>query len=118
MRECTRRTHILITLRRFKGEETCGRYNLHGIRRRGPAKIDFGYGTERRNMMTKSDTIADIMRINPTVNSAFLAEFAADQLSEYLHRLSDLSAPKSKQGAANFSHSTMRHTAAVAAGAA
>jgi len=69
-------------------------------------------------MMTKSDTIADIMRINPTVNSAFLAEFAADQLKEYLHRLSGLSVPKSSQGAANFSRSTMRHSAAITAGAA
>jgi hypothetical protein len=69
-------------------------------------------------MMTKSDTIAEIMRINPTVNSAFLAEFAADQLSEYLGRLSGLSVPKSSQGHANFSRSTMRRSAAVAAGAA
>ena len=69
-------------------------------------------------MMTKSDTIADIMRINPTVNSAFLAEFAADQLKEYLHRLSGLSAPKSSQDAMNFSRSTMRHSAAITAGAA
>jgi hypothetical protein len=69
-------------------------------------------------MMTKSDTIADIMRINPTVNSAFLAEFAADQLKEYLHRLSGLSVPKSSQGAANFPRSTMRQSATVAAGAA
>ena len=69
-------------------------------------------------MMTKSDTIADIMRINPTVNSAFLAEFAADQLNEYLRRLGGLSMPKSSQGAANFSRSTMRQSAAVATGAA
>jgi hypothetical protein len=69
-------------------------------------------------MMTKSDTIADIMRINPTVNSAFLAEFAADQLNEYLRRLSGLSVPKSSQGPANFSRSTMRHTATITAGAA
>ena len=68
-------------------------------------------------MMTKSDTIADIMRINPTVNSAFLAEFAADQLNEYLQRLSGLSAPKSKQETANFSRSTMRHSTAVAGAA-
>jgi len=74
--------------------------------------------TERRIMMTKGDTIAEIMRINPTVNSAFLAEFAADQLSEYLHRLSGLSVPHSTHGTANFSRSTMRHSAAAAAGAA
>ena len=69
-------------------------------------------------MMTKSGTIAEIMRINPTVNSAFLAEFAADQLSEYLDRLSGLSAPEASPDTANFSRSTMRHSAAVAAGAA
>jgi len=69
-------------------------------------------------MMTKSDTILEIMRINPAVNSAFLAEFAADQLSEYLHRLRGLSVPKSSQGAVNFSRSSMRHSAGVTAGAA
>ena len=69
-------------------------------------------------MMTKSGTIAESMRIIPTVNSAFLAEFAVDQLSEYLERLSILSVPKSSQGVANFSRPTMRHSAAVAAGAA
>jgi len=69
-------------------------------------------------MMTKSDTLTEIMRINPRVNSAFLAEFAADQLSEYLYRLRGLSVPKSSQSSANFSHPTMRHSAAVAVGAA
>jgi len=69
-------------------------------------------------MMTKSDTIAEIMRINPTVNSAFLAEFGADQLGEYLSRLSGLSVPKSTHGAVNFSPTAMRHSVAVAAGAA
>jgi hypothetical protein len=69
-------------------------------------------------MMTKSDTIAEIMRINPTVNSAFLAEFSADQLSEYLQRLGGLSVPRTSHGAANFPRSTTRHSAAVAAGAA
>ncbi len=69
-------------------------------------------------MMTKSDTISEIMRINPTVNSAFLAEFGADELNEYFNRLRGLSAPKSSQGPANFSRSTMRHSAAVTAGAA
>lgn len=69
-------------------------------------------------MTTKSDTIAEIMRINPAVNSAFLAEFAADELGEYLHRLSGLSAPKSSHPTANFPRSTMRDSAPVAAGAA
>ena len=118
MREEVLRGRMDATCRRFKGEETCGRYNLRGIRRRGSATIYFGQGTERRNMMTKSDTISEIMRINPTVNSAFLAEFAANQLSEYLNRLSGLTVPKSSQGAANFSRSTVRHSPAVTAGAA
>ena len=69
-------------------------------------------------MMTKSDTIADIMRINPTVNSAFPAGSAADQLKEYLHRLSGLSVPKSSQDAANFPRSAMHHSEAITAGAA
>ena len=68
-------------------------------------------------MMTKSDTIAEIMRINPTVNSAFLAEFAADQLNEYLHRLSGLSLPQSSHGTANFSRSERRQPALTAGAA-
>lgn len=69
-------------------------------------------------MMTKNNAIAEIMRINPTVNLAFLAEFAADQLSEYLDRLSGLSVPPSSQDEENFSCSSIRHTAALTAGAA
>ena len=69
-------------------------------------------------MMTKSDTIAEIMRIDPTVNSAFLAEFSADQLSEYLQRLSGLSVLKTSCSASDLSRSSTRHSAAVAAGAA
>jgi len=42
MREEACRHRMDVTLRRFKGEETCGRYNLHGIRRRGSAKIEPG----------------------------------------------------------------------------
>ena len=68
-------------------------------------------------MMTKSGTIAEIMRFNPTVSSAFLAEFAADELNEYLHRISGLSMPQFSQCAAKFSRSA-RHQPALAAGAA
>ena len=67
--------------------------------------------------MTKSDTMAEIVRINPTVSAAFLAEFSAEQLSEYLHRLAGLSAPKSSYPAMPFSRS-IRRQAVVAAGAA
>jgi hypothetical protein len=67
--------------------------------------------------MTKSDTMAEIVRINPTVSAAFLAEFSAEQLSEYLDRLAGLSAPKSSYPALPFAPSTRRQ-AAVAAGAA
>jgi len=41
-------------------------------------------------MMSKSDTIAEIMRHNPTVREAFLAEFDTDELREYLQRLTSL----------------------------
>lgn len=118
MREDVVRNCIDATGWRFKGEETSGRYNLtwHSPARFGDDATR--QGTERRNMMTKSGTISEIMRINPTVNSAFLAEFAADQLSEYLDRLSRLSAPKVSPDTANLTRSTMRPHATVAAGAA
>jgi hypothetical protein len=116
VRENQRHERIRMAFRRFKSDEIGDRYNLHGIRRRGSATSQ--RKKTERNMMTKSDTIAEIMRINPTVNSAFLAEFAADQLNEYLQRLSGLSVPQSSYGAADFLRSTMRHSAAVAAGAA
>jgi hypothetical protein len=41
-------------------------------------------------MKTKSDTIAEIMQLNPTVGAAFLSEFNNDDLVLYLRRLSDL----------------------------
>jgi hypothetical protein len=41
-------------------------------------------------MMTKGDTIAEIMRLNPSVGATFLSEFNNDQLARYLRRLSDL----------------------------
>ena len=68
-------------------------------------------------MMTKSDTLSEIMRINPTVSAAFLAGFSAEQLGEYLHRLAGLSAPKGSCPAMQLSPST-RCQPAVAAGAA
>ena len=118
MRESAHAAYDFIAVRRFKGDETGDRYNLRCIRRRGSATILPGKETERRNVMTKSDTIAEIMRINPTVNSAFLADFPAEQLSEYLDRLSGLSMPKATHGTVSFSRSAMSHSGAVAAGAA
>ena len=41
-------------------------------------------------MTTKSDTIAEIMRLNPSVGAAFLSEFNKDDLALYLRRLSEL----------------------------
>ena len=38
MREEVFRSHLDVTCRRFKGEDSRGRYNLHGISRRGSAK--------------------------------------------------------------------------------
>jgi len=49
-------------------------------------------------MTTKSDTIAAIMRLNPSVGAAFLSEFSKDDLALYLRRLSELcdSRPRAK----------------------
>ena len=41
-------------------------------------------------MMTKSDTISEIMRLNPSVGATFLSEFTNDDLVRYLRRLRDL----------------------------
>ncbi len=38
-------------------------------------------------MMPKGDTIAAIVRLNRTVNPAFLAEFSNEELFKYLKRL-------------------------------
>lgn len=38
-------------------------------------------------MMTKNDTIAEIMALNPTARPSFLAEFANQDLDKYLRRL-------------------------------
>ncbi len=41
-------------------------------------------------MITKSETIAEIMFLNPTAGAAFLSEFNNDDLVRYLGRLRDL----------------------------
>ena len=41
-------------------------------------------------MMTKGETIAEIMQLNPSVGAPFLSEFNNDQLVRYLRRLRDL----------------------------
>ena len=38
-------------------------------------------------MMTKNDTIAEIMTLKPTAHPSFLAEFANQDLDKYLRRL-------------------------------
>ena len=43
-------------------------------------------------MMTKSDTIEAIRRLNPTANPDFLAGFSGDELYRYLDRLNGTSA--------------------------
>ncbi len=42
-------------------------------------------------MMTKSDTITEIMTLNPTVGAVFLADFSNEDLLHYLQRLRSLS---------------------------
>jgi hypothetical protein len=41
-------------------------------------------------MMTKGETMAEIMRLNPSVGATFLSEFSNEQLVRYLRRLHDL----------------------------
>lgn len=41
-------------------------------------------------MMTKGETISEIMQLNPSVGATFLSEFNNDQLVRYLRRLRDL----------------------------
>lgn len=48
-------------------------------------------------MITKSDTITEIMRLNPSVGATFLSEFTNDQLVRYLHRLRDLRKPTQRR---------------------
>ena len=45
-------------------------------------------------MMTKSDTIEAITRLNPTASPVFLAGFSSDDLASYLQRLSSTSKPQ------------------------
>ena len=42
-------------------------------------------------MMTKSDTIEAIQKLNPTATPGFLAGFPNDELARYLNRLSNMS---------------------------
>ncbi len=42
-------------------------------------------------MMTKSDTIEAIQKLNPTASPDFLAGFPNDELERYLDRLSNMS---------------------------
>lgn len=46
-------------------------------------------------MMTKSDTIDAIRRLNPTANPDFLAGFSSDELYRYLDRLTGASTRRS-----------------------
>ena len=41
-------------------------------------------------MMPKSDTITEIMKRNPSADPTFLSEFSANELDEYLGRLSSI----------------------------
>ena len=50
-------------------------------------------------MMTKSDTIAEIMTLNASVDAAFLAGFSKEDLINYLQRLRSLSSPCAFVGA-------------------
>lgn len=40
--------------------------------------------------MPKSDTISAIMRLNPTAQPQFLADFPSDDLDQYLDRLQEI----------------------------
>lgn len=57
-------------------------------------RLPYGVEDSRRrkrmepSIMTKSDTIEAIQRLNPTVRPDFLAEFSTDELVRYLDRLS------------------------------
>jgi hypothetical protein len=42
-------------------------------------------------MAPKSDTIEEIMRLNPTASPDFLAGFSREELARYLERLADAS---------------------------
>jgi hypothetical protein len=44
--------------------------------------------------MSKSDTIAAIVRLNPTVNPVFLSEFSGEELEAYRMRLEPVAAKR------------------------
>lgn len=48
----------------------------------------------RKKMTNTTETISEIIRLNPSASAAFLSQFGADELVEYLQRLSDLRAPR------------------------
>ena len=64
-------------------------------------------------MVTKSDTIAEIMRLNPSADAEFLSGFAIEALRDYLVRLR--SVPRIQQ---ILDESTMRPGMSAIAGAA
>ena len=64
-------------------------------------------------MVTKSDTIADIMRLNPSADAEFLSGFSVEALRDYLVRLR--SVPRIQQ---ILDESAMRPGATRVAGAA
>lgn len=51
-------------------------------------------------MMIKSETISQIMQLNPSVGATFLSEFSNEQLVRYLKRLRDLSDSTPRHGQA------------------
>jgi hypothetical protein len=55
-------------------------------------------------MMPKGDTIAAIMKLNPTADPAFLAEFSTKELSDYLRRLSNVPDLSTATGATDRTH--------------
>ena len=55
-------------------------------------------------MMPKGDTIAEIMKLNPTADPGFLAEFSIRELSDYLRRLSNLPGLSTTAGADERTH--------------
>ena len=55
-------------------------------------------------MMPKGDTIAEIMKLNPTADPGFLAEFSNGELSDYLGRLANLPGLSVPVGASERTH--------------
>jgi len=65
--------------------EVSSREDDHSHGERGEREIQ----TELTTMMPKGDTIAEIMKLNPTADPGFLSEFSNDELSDYLDRLAN-----------------------------